>query len=115
MQKSAHGLSQQQYAGDTQLYVDVTKSDRSFNVKTLEQCLSCLHTWFCLNGLALNADKSDAITFGTWQRSRILPSLTIIDVAGCAVPVATDVKILGVTLDSALSLNKHIVLVGKAC
>ena len=31
------------------------------------------------------------------------------------VPVSSDVKILGVNLDSALSLNKHIGLLSKAC
>ena len=58
----------------------------------------------CLNGLVLYPDKSDAIIFGTWQRS--LSSLTSINVAGCMVPVS-DVKILGVTIDSALSEQTH--------
>ena len=98
-----------------QLYVAVTKSNLSVNVEKLEQCLSCLHTWFCLNGLALNPDKSHAIISGTWQRSRTLPSLTSIDVAGCTVPVSSDVKILGVTLDSALTLNKNFGLFSTAC
>ena len=100
---SAHDLSQQQYADDTQLYVAVTKSNLSFNVQKRERCLHCLHSWFCLNGLALNPDKSGAIIFGTWQRSRTLsslPSLTSIDVAGCMVSVSSDVKIIGVTLES---------------
>ena len=42
-------------------------------------------------------------------------SFTYIDVAGCTVPVSSDVKILGVALDIALSLNKHVGLVSKAC
>ena len=67
----------------------------------------------CLNGLDLYPDKSDAIIFGNWQRSRTLPSLTSIEVTGCMVPVSSDVKILGVTLDCALSLNKHVGLVSK--
>ena len=46
----------------------------------------------------------------SWQRPRTLP-LTSTDVAGCIVPVSSDVKILRVTLDSALSLNKHVGLV----
>ena len=85
--------------------VAVTKSNLSFNVQKFEQCLSYLHTWFSLNGLALKPDKSEAIILRTWQRSRTLPFLTSIDVAGCTVPVSFDVKIIGVTLDSALSLT----------
>ena len=50
-----------------------------------------------------------------WQRSSTLPSLTSIDVAGCTVPVSSDVKILGFTLYSALSLNRHVRLVSTAC
>ena len=41
--------------------------------------------------------------------------LPVLDVAGCMVPVSSDVKILSVTLDSALSLNKHVGLLCKAC
>ena len=67
----------------------------------------------CLNRVALYPDKSDAIIFGTRQRSRTLPSLTSIDVADCMVPVSSDVKIIGVILDSALSSNKHVELVSQ--
>ena len=35
----------------------------------IEQCLIQLHHWFCVNGLALNPDKSEAIWFSTRQRS----------------------------------------------
>ena len=62
---SEYGLSQQQYTDDMQLYVTVTKCNPLFNVQKLEQFLSCLHTRFCHNGIALNPEKSNAIIFGT--------------------------------------------------
>ena len=71
---------------------------------------------FSLNGLALNLDKSDAVLpNGTWQRQRNLPSLQSVDVAGCVVPLSNQFKILGVTLDSQLTFDKHVVDICQAC
>ena len=56
---SLHGLPQQQYADDTQLFISLTSSDQYMSVARLERCLSRLHEWFCMNGLAWNPDKSD--------------------------------------------------------
>ena len=77
--------------------------------------LSSLHACFRLNDFALNPDKSDAIIFGTWQRSHTLPSIASIDVAGCTVPFSSNVKIIGVTLHSTLAINKHVGLLSKTC
>ena len=85
---ASYGLSQQQYADDTQLYIAVSRLNLTLHVQLLEQCLTHLHTWFCLNGLALNPDKSDTIIFGTRQRALTLLSLTNIDVAGSTVSIS---------------------------
>ena len=66
--------------------------------------------WFCLNGMALNPDKSDAIPLCTHQRSSGYTSLGCVDVAVCSVPLSHHIKVLGVTLDSHLSFDKHISL-----
>ena len=60
-----------------------------------------LQSWFCLNGIAVNPDKSDAIlhVLGTRQRSRTFASVCSVDVAGCSVLLSDNMKILGVTLD----------------
>ena len=70
---SSFGLLQQQYADDTQIYVAVSRLNQSLNILQLERCLSALHTWFSLNGLALNPSKSEVILMGTRQRSASLP------------------------------------------
>ena len=51
------------------------------------------------------------------QTARTSLSLTLnsIDVARCKVPISPHVKILWVTLDSTLSLNKHVATLIKAC
>ena len=71
----------------------------------------------------LNNDVSPVYTLGSVSmalprtQTSSMPSSSARgnDVAGCMVPISPDVKILGVTLDSALSLNKHIGLRSNAC
>ena len=70
---SYFGLLQQQYADDTQIYVAVSRLSQPINILQLERCLSALHTWFSLNGLALNPSKSEVILMSTRQRSASLP------------------------------------------
>ena len=77
--------------------------------------VSTLHTWFCYNRFALNPDKSEAIVFGTTQRSRSLPVTSTVNVAGTLVQVSNQVRILGVTLDSRLSFDAHISALSKSC
>ena len=67
------GLSLQQYADDTQLYISVSTDDLAVNLSTLESCLQSLHSWLCHTGLALNSDKSEYILFGTSSRIRNFP------------------------------------------
>ena len=112
---TAHGLTQQQYADDTQLYVAITRSNHDIATSRLEECLSELHIWFCYNGLALNPNKTDAILFGTAQRSKSLPPITTINVAGTTVSLSKTIKILGVVLDSKLSFDSHVSNISKSC
>src|SRR5664279_4909829 len=78
-------------------------------------CLASLHSWFCLNGLALNPDKSESIILGTHQRAHNYRNVTSVDVAGAVVPVTKCVKLLGITLDSHLTMNKHISALSSSC
>jgi len=57
----AHGIQQQQYADDTQLYVALSPNSMVTHVFALESCLESLQSWFCANSMTLNADKYNAI------------------------------------------------------
>ena len=59
------GISLQQYADDTQLYISVSADDLTVHLTYLESCLQSLHLWLCHNGLALNSGKSESISFST--------------------------------------------------
>ena len=88
-----------------QIYGAVSRLNQFINILQLERCLSALHTWFSINGLALNPSKYEVILMGTRQRAASRPSLSNISVAGSTVPFSPQVKLLGVTLDNSLSLN----------
>ena len=108
------GVSQHQYADDTQLYISLSKSNTSQQMHTLESALSVLSWWFSHNWLALNPEKSETILLGTQQRNRTL-AVSSVDVAGSVVPLSDNVKLLGVTLDNSLTFRKHINLVSQSC
>jgi len=79
---SSHGVDQQQYADDTQLFLFISPASLSSSLCSLQQCVSSLHSWFLHNGLVLNPTKTEAISFGTNPRFKSLSSLTSIEVAG---------------------------------
>jgi exonuclease III len=108
------GVSQHQYADDTQLHISISNLTVSADINTLESALSTLAFWFSKNWLALNPEKSDAILLGTYQRNSTLP-VTSVNVAGSTVQLADNIKLLGVTLDKSLALRKHVSLVSQSC
>jgi len=110
---SGHGISHQQYADDTQLYISLSKSNPAIGISQLETCLSSLHSWFCHNGLCLNPTKSDAILFGTQQRLHNFTSIPTVNIAGSVVNLSNKITTLGVTLDSTLNFNAHVSSVCK--
>jgi len=64
--------------------------------------------------MTLNPDKSDAILLGTRQCSRCYATLHSVDVTGCSVSLSDHIRILGVTLDCHLSLDRHISSICKS-
>ena len=111
---SSYNIFQQQYADDTQLFIALSPTNYACDITNIQACLAALHSWFCSNGMALNPDKSEAILFGTPQRSHTYSSVNSVDVAGATVTLADHVKILGVTLDNRLSMDDHVKTVCKA-
>jgi len=59
------------------------------------------------NGLQLNADKSEMVLLGTPAQLRSATNITIVDVAGSTLSVASKLKSLGVTIDSNLRFDCH--------
>jgi len=108
---SSHGVNQQQYSDDTQLFVVLSPLSLSSSLCNLQRCVSSLHSWFIHNGLVLNTTKTEAICFGTSPRLQSFSHLTSIEViAGrpTSVSLVDYVRLLGVTFDKHLNFDKHI-------
>jgi len=58
---------------------------------------------------------SHAILFSTVQRLQYFSGLHATDVAAPSTPIASHIKLLGVTLDSSRSMAKHTKLVSQSC
>ena len=59
--------------------------------------------------------QSHAILFGTVQRQQSFSGLQATDDAGSSTPMASHIKLLGITLNSRLSIAKHTKLVSQSC
>jgi hypothetical protein len=105
---SHFGLSHQQYADDTQLYISLSLDNMRQPIEQLEHCLTSLHYWLGLNGLCLNPDKSDVVLFGTHKRLSSFPTITSVNVAGTPVSLSDHTMSLGITLDAHLTFNQHV-------
>jgi len=64
--------------------------------------------WYMQNGLQLSPDKSEALMIGTPYRLPRRPCrLSSVSVAGIDLPVADEMKVLGVVLDRHLTFDNH--------
>ena len=99
----------------TQLFIAISPTTAASKISQVELCLTDLHAWFCCNGLALNADKSDCIILGTVQRATTFAPITSIIEAGSVVSISSTIKTLGVTLDSHLTFEAHVKSITKTC
>jgi len=68
------------------------------------------------NGLQLKPDKSEALVVGTSNQLQVVTSTTLsVTVAGADLPLADDMKVLGVVLDRRLTFDRHVTAVTQAC
>jgi len=112
---AAHSLRYHRYADDTQLYMAVRLSDDDDTFKPVSECVEDVSRWFLENGLLLNPEKMEAVLFGTKVQREKITTSSGIDVAGAVVPFSDNVKLLGVRLDSALTMDRHVTEVLRSC
>jgi len=101
----SYGISYHQFADDTQLLVTMNSTDVSSTASTTAPPQSA--AWFLLNGLQLNASKSEVVFLGTADQLRSVADVTTIDVAGSSLQVAPQLMFLGVIIDSRLRFDSH--------
>lgn len=108
------GLRYHQYADDLMLYFALVPSMFT-DLSLIVSCTEAVSSWFLENSLLLNADKTEAVIFGTRQRLISVDGSGGVTVDGTIAKFVDAVKLLGVTLDSPLTFNQHVTNVARAC
>ena len=108
-----HGLNYHMYADDTQLYISFSLTDAETFMQRLEACIRDIDIWMVKNRLKQNGEKTEVLyTYKAGFSSK--HSLRPLQIGGMNILPAENVKSLGVTLDSCLTLNKHVSAVCSA-
>jgi len=106
---SAHDVKHHAYADDTQLYLRCHVQEATTAAHRLEVCIMDVQRWMEANSFKLNADKTELL----WAGSRY--GLTLLGHSGPSLDLRTGpirasdhVRLLGVTISSDLSLERHV-------
>ena len=102
-----HDISYHNYADDTQLYIacDNNKASVIQAVKSLEDCIADISEWMGCNSLKINEDKTEFVIF---SRNPDKYSDITLQIGTDNIKSSDYVKILGVTLDSSMNMQKDI-------
>ena len=111
---AAHGISLHQYADDIQTYISLYPKDMD-DLSQLADCTADVSRWFLESSLLLNPAKTEAVVFGTAARLKGVDSAGGIMAAGARVQFVEAIKLLGVTLDPTLSMDRHVASVAQSC
>lgn len=94
------------YADDTQLYLDCELESLNQAVLNLNEDLQKLISWSTLNGLGINALKSQCIIFS--RKSVDISTITRLEIAGEKLDFISTVNNLGILMTSNLSWDAEI-------
>ena len=85
------------------------------SLSQLVNCTDDITHWFLENGLLLNPSKTEAVVFGTASRLRSADTTGGVKMAGTSLQFSDTVKLLGVELDQALSMDWQVSRVVSSC
>ena len=98
---TSFSIEHHQYADDTQLFLAMRPLTFQTDLAMLQSCTHVVKQWFALNNLLLNPDKSEVIVFRTTaQLASSAASVDNVVVAGANLQISSQLKSLGVILDS---------------
>ena len=101
-----------QYADDIQTYIAAVQPQCLDSLFQLINCTDDITHWFLENSLPVNLSQTEAVVFGTAPRLRVR---ILLEVAGTSLQFSDTVKLLGVVLDQALSIDRHVSTIVSSC
>ena len=102
-----HGIQYHTYADDLQLYMKCHSDDNSINqaIFQLQNCIADITELMSNNTLKINEDKTEFIIFNIKGKSE---NKYTIEIGNNVIHMSEHAKILGVYLDTAMTLEKQI-------
>ena len=107
----SHQCSFHKFADDTEISQPTDIQSFLSTQDSVQSCISDVLSWMNSNKLKLNPEKTEAMISGSKYRLCQTPSNSM-SVNGTTIPYLPSVKYLGVTLDSSLTMERHI---GNVC
>ena len=102
------------YADDTEISKSTDLNSFLTNQFIMQDCISDILTWMQSNKLKLNPEKTEFMVAGTKYSLDRVPSDSI-SVGNNSISIQSSVRYLGVTIDSSLSMQRHISDVCRSC
>jgi len=110
-----HGLKNHCYADDSQIYGSCRAKDSASLRTTMLDCIADVGAWMASNRLKLNPVKTEFMWCSTSGMSNHIDNVTPFVVDGSSVVPVTSVRLLGVQLDSELTMVPHVSRTVSTC
>jgi len=111
-----HAVRSRMHADDTQFYDSCRPSDIDSLRARLSHCASDTDLWCRSRRLQLNANKTEAIWFGSkLNLSKLSTANKSVQVGSATIHPSAIVRDLGLYLDSELSMKHHVAKVAAVC
>ena len=109
-----NGLHGHGYADDTQIYGSCTPADTATLRSNMLRCIDDVTAWTSSNRLKLNPEKSEFMWCATSRMQHHIDRSPFV-IGGVAIEPQLKVQLLGVTLDSDLSMSSHVSRTISSC
>lgn len=108
-----HGMCFHMYADDTQLYVSFAPEGEDQAVNSLHGSIASVRSWMKTNKLKLNDDKTEFLVINTTRKA--VGCDAVLRIGESEIRPSANAKNLGVTIDSHLSMQRHITNTSRSC